>query len=105
MHFARFDPDAKSRCIFSAIDDEVEDLQCNDTSVMLDRYVHEANAKSKYSALKRQLEYYLVGDEYEGEVTSGFFAFPAHTIRVKGVVNDTELPSVRVNYDEKELSF
>jgi len=30
---------------------------------------------------------------------------PTHTIRVKRLVNDTELPGLRVDYDKREVSF
>lgn len=53
---------------------------------------------------KDKLESYLGAGSGIREA-GGMFHQPAHTIRVKRVVNDTELPGLSVDYEMREVAF
>ena len=50
------------------------------------------------------VELYL-GASPEARAEGGKFDSPKHTIRVKTLANDTELPGLRVDYKKQEVSF
>jgi len=91
MHFDRFDTEDDSRCVFT---------EEKNTSLL-----------SAPSALQpsdpvwtKYVSNYLSRNDTEEELWRGF-KYPAHSIRVKGIINDTELPGIRVDYDKGEVSF
>ena len=110
MHFNRFDLDDPARCIFveSAnpfdLDDENTEFPWRPVLIPADG---SHNAMLKALGVARQwgslLELYIDARPARGGADG--FDLPSHIIRVKSVVNDTELPGLRVDFVKKEVSF
>jgi len=115
LYFARLDPQDESRCIFSQTDKEVAEDEDVSPITRLNKITEKI---AKDHLFQQKLNSYLRGSpgrtslaEYfgygrgSGRIELGGLGFPAHTVRVKGTINDTELPGLRVNYDDRGLSF
>lgn len=93
--FDRFDPEDECRCVFSVSetneDAEVED---NDLWSPVIKIARDSRFRQK---LRRYLD--------DSRNVLGGLAFPAHTVRVKERINDTELRDLRIDYHTRELSF
>lgn len=86
MHFDRFDPDDEDRCIFEN---------------------KKAGRRVAWPAFCRIGPYF---DWYRGRGPAaddygGHFEAPNHVLRVKNVINDTELPGLEYDLEKQEVSF
>jgi len=97
MHFDRFDTKDDKRCIFK----EKNNAFLLSVSNPLPQFNEKRNS---YELLYINLKYYLSRNDCEKKLYEGF-GFPTHGIRVKGTINDTELPGMEVDYMEGEVSF
>jgi len=109
MHFDRFDPVHPTRCIFadnpSPFDLTNREQEApKQPSVELDLQQADFIEQMRIGQWKSLLASYDTG-HLNVRRGAGRFDEPSHTIRVKRLVNDTELPGITVDYDKREVSF
>jgi len=104
MHFDRFDVDDPTRCFFvesgTPFDFTAEEAS-ERPMTDIDADIAKRRARLRLWA---GLEVYLGGDD-AARREIGRIDRTKHTIRVKKVVNDTELPGLRLDYDNQAVSF
>ena len=90
--FHRFSGDRHKSLVYFRDRRDVEDVVPHNESI--------GNGKGKVS-----VKYQMVMDRWEENVTSIRPEMPNYTIEVDGVVNDTEIPSVELDIDDREIAF
>lgn len=95
MRFDKLDPNDRSRCIF------VEDIRSVTKRGSPDEKEEFDNLKC--ASWRKRVNAYLGADAKPAEDSGRHL--PAHTVRVKAVANDTELPALRCDFDNRSISF
>ena len=98
MHFARFEDD-KRRCVF------VESGKTSTCKRHWEDHEWEEYQEIKYRHWREKVHMYRGYSDGSVNDEGGRFDIPAHQIRIKTHVNDTELPDCRFDFQKREISL